>query len=111
MSSNRVISGWIRRAEKLLTNGELKGADALFSDVLKKDKKNVTALRGRANIAKALGPNEVAKNYFHLANKQEAENYCAEADKAYEDALFQHAIECYKKSLNFVDDNLDAIWG
>ena len=111
MSSNRVISGWLRRAEKLLTNGELKGADALFSDALKKDKKSVTALRGRANVAQASGSNEHAKKFFQLANKQEAENYCVEADKAFEDASFQHAIVCYKKSLNILDDNLDAIWG
>ena len=68
MSSNRVISGWLRRAEKLLTNGELKGADALFSDALKKDKKSVTALRGRANVAQASGSNEHAKKFSVALN-------------------------------------------
>ena len=109
--SETVIEAWEKQAVRLLAAGEVKDADRIFCDVLKHDKQNLPALRGRIAVAIAFGHNNRAAKLSIKADKQEAKNHCNEAEKASDNALYQQAIEFYEKALALDADNPYAIWG
>jgi predicted TPR repeat methyltransferase len=111
--SNRLLStaDMVEHAQSLLADGMFDAADRLFRAILEKDKECLAALRGRAAIAETRGHKRRAARWTQKASEQEAEDHCNAAEKASDDALYPKAIECYKKALAVVPDNLDAIWG
>jgi len=101
----------IVEAEGFLAAGDVDAAEEKYRLVLEEDKKNIAALRGRASVAQARGHKKRAARYSKKANTLEAENFCQEAEKASEDALYPRAIRYYEKALVAEPESLDAIWG
>ncbi|NKB20515.1 MAG: methyltransferase domain-containing protein [Alphaproteobacteria bacterium] len=101
----------IEWAQRFLADGQAGDADALFSEVLQKDKNSFMALRGRAAVAEYRGQTKRAAKFTQNANEQEIETHCKAAEKASDDALYSKAITLYEQALSVEPENLDAIWG